>query len=132
MTNGAILTKTAFERGLPEGISWIGRYTVAIGLILFAVSTAISWSYYGDRCVSYLFGSRAVMPYRIAYVTVLFLGANVQAKFVWNFADVANAAMAFFHIVGLLGLTSVVVALYRDYFSREQIPLDQQREEASE
>jgi AGCS family alanine or glycine:cation symporter len=120
--NGAVLTKEAFAVGLPEGWGWVGRLTVAIGLILFAISTAISWSYYGDRCVTFLFGLRAVTPYRIVYVFFLFLGANISGGIVWKFADVANAAMAFWHIVGLLGMSSVVVTLYRDYFSRDQRP----------
>ncbi len=120
---GAVLTKAAFQAGLPEGYGWIGRYTVSIGLILFALSTAISWSYYGDRCISYLFGARAVMPYRFVYVLVLFLGANVKGEIVWKFSDVANAAMAFWNIIGTLGLAGVVVALSRDYFSRSQEPL---------
>jgi AGCS family alanine or glycine:cation symporter len=122
-SQGAVMTKLAFEQGLPEGYGWIGRYTVAIGLILFAISTAISWSYYGDRCVTYLFGPKAVKPYRLVYVLVLFLGANIDGGMVWKFADVTNAAMAFWNIIGLLGLSTVVVALYKDYFSRPQEPL---------
>ena len=122
MVAGAVLTKNAFQMGMPDGWQWFGRYTVAFGLILFAISTAISWSYYGDRCITYLLGPKAVAPYRIVYVIVLFVGANVESKSVWAFADTANAAMAFWHIVGLLGLTPVVVALYKDYFSRPQVP----------
>ncbi|MEZ5990149.1 MAG: alanine/glycine:cation symporter family protein [Planctomycetota bacterium] len=118
---GAIVTREAFRMGL-EAAPWLGAITVSIGLILFAISTAISWSYYGDRCASFLFGAWAVKPYRLVYVIVLFFGANLKAGFVWDFSDVANAAMAFWHIVALLALVPVVLALYRDYFSREQVP----------
>ncbi len=124
---GAVLTREAFRLGL-ESAPWLGAVVVSIGLVLFAISTAISWSYYGDRCASFLFGAWAVKPYRAIYVGVIFLGANLNAKTVWNFSDVANAAMAFWHIVALLALTPVVIALYRDYFSRPQIPTKQLEE----
>lgn len=118
---GAVLTREAFRLGLSSA-PWLGAIVVSIGLVLFAISTAISWSYYGDRCAAFLFGAWAVKPYRAIYVIVIFLGANLDAQTVWNFSDVANAAMAFWHIVALLALTPVVLALYKDYFSRPQIP----------
>lgn len=123
-SNGAAMTKAAFDAGMPENFKWVGRYTVAIGLILFAISTAISWSYYGDRCITFLIGPKAVLPYRVAYVFALFLGANLDGGVVWQFADIANAAMAFWHIVGLIGLSGVVVTLYKDYFSRSHKPTE--------
>ena len=67
--DSSVLTKNAFNAGIP----YFGGVIVAIGLILFAISTAISWSYYGDRCAEYLFGRRAIMPYRCVYVVALFV-----------------------------------------------------------
>ena len=79
--DSSVLTKNAFNAGIP----YFGGCIVAVGLILFAISTAISWSYYGDRCAEYLFGSRAIKPYRWLYVISLVVGAVVQLEFVWNF-----------------------------------------------
>jgi AGCS family alanine or glycine:cation symporter len=73
---GAPLTMMAFRRGLSPIGDW-GHYIVLISVLLFGISTAISWSYYGDRCATYLFGSKAVMPYKLAYVTMHFLGAII-------------------------------------------------------
>ena len=121
--NGAPLTKYAFKTGLPEGLSWFGGLVVAIGLILFAISTAISWSYYGNRAVTYMAGStKLVMPYRWLYVGCLFLGANVTLSAVWAFADMTMALMAFFNLVGVIGLAGVLFALTKEYFSRTHEP----------
>jgi AGCS family alanine or glycine:cation symporter len=121
--NGAPLTKHAFKTGLPAGMEWFGGLVVAIGLILFAISTAISWSYYGNRAVTYMAGStRLVMPYRWLYCLCLFLGANVTLSAVWAFADMTMAAMAFFNLVGVIGLAGVIFALTKDYFSRTHEP----------
>ncbi|MCR4289491.1 MAG: sodium:alanine symporter family protein, partial [Candidatus Scalindua sp.] len=88
--DSSVLTKNAFNAGIP----YFGGVIVAVGLILFAISTAISWSYYGDRCAEYLFGSRAILPYRWIYVVALFVGAVVRLEFVWNFSDITLGLMA--------------------------------------
>ncbi|MCP3907111.1 MAG: alanine:cation symporter family protein, partial [Oceanicoccus sp.] len=88
--DSSVLTEHAFNAGIP----YFGGVIVAIGLILFAISTAISWSYYGNRCVEYLFGSKAILPYRWIYVIALFVGAMVQLEFVWNFSDITLGLMA--------------------------------------
>lgn len=108
---GAALTAYAFT----ETLGPVGKQLVAIGLALFAFSTMVSWSYYGDRSAHYLFGQRAVLPYRIAYVFAIVLGATVQLKLVWNIADVMNILMAIPNLIALVALSGVLVKLRRDY-----------------
>jgi Na+/alanine symporter len=115
--DSSVLTKNAFNAGIP----YVGGVIVAIGLILFAISTAISWSYYGDRCAEYLFGRRAIMPYRWVYVLALFVGAVVQLEFVWNFSDITLGLMALPNLIALIALSGVVISLTKDYFSRKHI-----------
>ena len=115
--DSSVLTKNAFNAGIP----YFGGIIVSIGLILFAISTAISWSYYGDRCAEYLFGSRAIMPYRCVYVVALFVGAMVQLEFVWNFSDITLGLMALPNLIAIIALSGVVISLTKDYFSRKHI-----------
>ena len=115
--DSAVLTKNAFNAGIP----YVGGVIVAIGLILFAISTAISWSYYGDRCAEYLFGRRAILPYRWVYVIALFVGAVVQLEFVWNFSDITLGLMALPNLIALIALSGVVASLTKDYFSRKHV-----------
>lgn len=112
---GADLTAKGFNIGLPGP----GGYIVAIGIIFFAFSTAISWSYYGDRCVDYLFGQKMVMPYRILYCILLPVGAAVQLDLVWTFSDIANALMAWPNLIALIFLSPVVLKKTKEYFSDE-------------
>jgi len=109
---GADLTARAFNMGLPGP----GGYIVAIGIIFFAFSTAISWSYYGDRCIDYLFGEKLVMPYRVLYCLLLPVGAYVKLSTVWTISDIFNALMAWPNLIGLIFLTPVIIRLTRDYF----------------
>jgi Na+/alanine symporter len=115
--DSSVLTKNAFNAGIP----YLGGCVVAIGLILFAISTAISWSYYGDRCAEYLFGRRAIQPYRWLYVIALFVGAVVQLEFVWNFSDITLGLMALPNLIALTALSGVVISLTKDYFSRKHV-----------
>ncbi len=115
--DSSVLTKNAFNAGIP----YFGGIIVAVGLILFAISTAISWSYYGDRCAEYLFGSRAIMPYRCVYVVALFVGAMVQLEFVWNFSDITLGLMAIPNLIAIIALSGVVISLTKDYFSRKHV-----------
>ncbi len=110
---GAELTAAAFSKSLPG----IGGYIVAVGIVFFAFSTAISWSYYGDRSVEYLFGSALVMPYRVIYCLLLPVGATVHLNVVWTISDIFNALMAWPNLVGLLALSGMVVRLTREYFA---------------
>lgn len=110
---GADLTAKAFNTGLP---GW-GGYIVAIGIIFFAFSTAVSWSYYGDRCIDYLFGQRMVTPYRVLYCILLPVGASVKLSTVWTISDIFNALMAWPNLVGLLFLSPVLIKLTKAYFA---------------
>jgi len=95
---------------------------VTLAVLLFAVSTAISWSYYGDRATEYLFGARWIGTYRWVYLTFFFLGAILPLQAVWTFGDVALGLMSFPNLLALILLSRSVVAMTRDYFSREQRP----------
>jgi AGCS family alanine or glycine:cation symporter len=114
---GAVLTANAFDVALPG----IGGYIVAVGIICFAFSTAISWSYYGDRAVEYLFGKRLgpkmVTPYRVVFCLLLPVGAYMKLAFVWTLSDITNALMAWPNLVALVGLSPVIVRLTREYFA---------------
>lgn len=112
---GADLTAKAFN----IGISGIGGYIVTFGIIFFAFSTAISWSYYGDRCIDYLFGNSMVTPYRILYCLLLPVGAYIKLEVVWSISDIFNALMAWPNLIGLIFLSPVVIRMTREYFSDE-------------
>jgi AGCS family alanine or glycine:cation symporter len=113
--DGARMTQSAFETGLPG--EW-GGLIVALGLSLFAFSTMLGWSYYGERNVEYLMGERAIVPYRLLFVVVIAVAAVVQLDVVWLLSDIMNALMAFPNLVGLLLLSGIVWRETRSYFSR--------------
>ncbi len=110
---GAVLTAKAFNIGLPGP----GDYIVSFGLIIFAFSTAVSWSYYGDRCVDYLFGEKLVLPYRVLYCILLPVGASVKLSTIWTISDIFNALMAWPNLIGLIFLSPVVIKTTREYFA---------------
>ena len=89
-----------------------------IAVILFAVSTAISWSYYGDRCANYLFGSAAVRPYRVVYVIMHFVGAVAPLASIWALGDVFLGIVIYPNLLALLLLSPKVVELTKSYFER--------------
>ena len=120
LQNGSLLTAQAFEQGL--GGVW-GSWMVTIGVFLFAVSTIISWSYYGDRAAVYLFGQKGVRPYRLVYAIVVLIGSNLALTTVWGFGDVALSLMAIPNLIALVLLAKKVQAMKEDYFSREQVPV---------
>ncbi|TWI71760.1 AGCS family alanine or glycine:cation symporter [Desulfobotulus alkaliphilus] len=109
---GASLTAGAFEMALPG----LGSYIVTIGLILFAYSTMLGWCYYGEKSIEYLFGEKAVLPYRVVYVLFVAIGATLKLELVWGLADVFNGMMAFPNLIALLILTPVVVRYTKEYF----------------
>ena len=110
---GAPLTQKAFETALPG--QW-GGIIVSIGLIFFAYSTILGWSYYGEKSIEYLFGEKSIRPYRLLFVIIVFVGAVVKLDLVWTLADIMNGLMALPNLVALLGLSSVVAAETRNYF----------------
>lgn len=109
------LTGRAFELGFGHAI---GAKMVSIGIVLFAFSTLISWSYYGDRASAYLFGPKAVKWYRIFYCLVIVLGACITFNTVITFSDAANGLMALPNLVALILMSPVVVKLVKDYQHR--------------
>jgi len=109
---GSALTTMSFNHGLP-GDS--GGAIVVIGLALFAYSTVIGWSYYGEKCTEYLLGERAIVPYRVLFTLMVGVGAVAKVELVWAFADAMNGLMALPNLVALLMLSPVVAAESRRY-----------------
>jgi AGCS family alanine or glycine:cation symporter len=107
---GANLTRMAFAVAFPGG-EWV----VTIGLCLFAFTTMIGWSYYGERCVVFLVGERGVMPFRLLWVLAIPLGTVFELNLVWILADILNACMAVPNLTALILLGPVVFKLTRDY-----------------
>ncbi len=112
--NGAPLTSAAFSSGL----AGYGGHIVTFGLILFAFTTILGWSYYGERAASYLFGTGIILYYRIAWVIAIFAGAMFELDLVWSFADVMNGLMALPNLVALLLLSPIVFSKTRNYFNK--------------
>ena len=117
LQNSSALTATAFKRGLSPLMGG-GNYIVTLCVFLFALSTMISWSYYGDRCVTYLFGAAWVRVYRLLYVGFSFLGCILALEVVWAFGDVALGVMAIPNLIAVLMLSPRVIEITRNYFSR--------------
>ena len=115
---GAALTAHAFSGPLGQ----YGAMIVGFGLALFAYSTIIAWPYYGDRSAYYLFGERAVLPYRILFTLLVAVGAAVPLNLVWNIANTTNILMALPNLLGLILLAGLVNKLKNEYFSRPQTP----------
>ncbi|MBN2212674.1 MAG: alanine:cation symporter family protein, partial [Bacteroidales bacterium] len=113
LIHSAPLTAEAFKRGL---FGNFGQYIVAIGLLLFAFSTAISWSYYGDRAVTYLWGPRFVLPYRIVYVLGFFIASFTDTTVIWSLSYITIALMTIPNLLGLLILHREVKSTIRSYW----------------
>lgn len=111
------LTAEAFKHSF---LGEYGQYAVTVGLVMFAFSTALAWSYYGDRSMTYLIGVEAVMPYRAVYVVGFFLATVVDTSLIWLISAVTLALMAIPNLVGLLLMRKEVKQLTRDYWSKFQ------------
>jgi AGCS family alanine or glycine:cation symporter len=109
---GATLSSSAFELALPG----VGSYVVSLGLVLFAFTTLLGWSFYGEKCVEYLFGVRSIVPFRVLWIIAVPIGATAELDFIWLVADTLNALMALPNLLALLLLSPVVFKLTRDYF----------------
>ena len=112
------MTALGFRKGLPG--NW-GTVIVTLAVILFAVSTGISWSYYGNRTVEYLFGRRASRLYHWIFVVFFFLGSILPLQSVWMFGDVALGLMSLPNLIALILLTGKVRQLTREYFAQRQV-----------
>ncbi len=115
MQNGSPLTAWAFQRGLGALAGGYGHLLVTLAVFLFGFSTAISWSYYGDRAMLYLLGPRWLLPYRLAFCGMHFFGAVYSLELVWGFGDVALGLMTVPNLLSILLLTGVVGRMTRDY-----------------
>ena len=112
--DGGALTAHAFEKGL----FGYGQYLVGFGLMFFAYSTLIAWSYYGDRCAEFLFGEKAIPIYRWVYVVCITIGAVGGLRVIWTIADIFNALMAIPNLIGLILLSGVVARETQRYCDR--------------
>jgi len=109
------LTTQAFTKGL---FGQYGQYIVSIGLMLFAFSTAIAWSYYGDRAMTYLFGTRSVLPYRIVYVVGFFTAALADTTIVWNISLITIVLMTVSNLAGILLMHKEMKSTVAEYWER--------------
>ncbi len=113
---GAALTSAAFGQILPG----VGSYLVAVSLAIFAFTTIVGWSVYGERCATYLFGTGAIMPFRIIFVLAIPFGAVMRLDFVWLLSDTFNAMMAIPNLIALAVLSPVVFSLTKSYFAKRE------------
>lgn len=103
---GAAMTDAAFKMAFP---AW-GGMLLMVGLVLFAFTTILGWNYYGERCVEYLMGVKAIMPYRIIFIVLIACGPFLKLEEIWVLADIVNGLMAIPNLIALLALSGVVVA----------------------
>lgn len=113
---GAALSAQAFAAGLPGSL---GGVVVTGGVLLFAFSTLLGWSYYGETGIVYLLGARAAVSYRVAWLVFVFVGATGSLHLVWDIADTLNGLMAIPNLIGLLGSIPVLLRLQREFFARQ-------------
>jgi AGCS family alanine or glycine:cation symporter len=114
LVKSAVLTSKAFNKGFFGGY---GEYIVSIGLLLFAFSTMITWSYYGDRCTLYLFGENALIYYRVLYLVAMFIAGSglIDTEIIWNFALITVAASTLPNLIGMFLLRKEMKLILRDY-----------------
>ena len=114
---GASLSTLAFNTGLPG----FGKIVVVFGLLIFAYTTLLAWSYYGERCAEYIFGVGVIWPYRVLWLVVIFVGAFYKEylDLLWLIADALNGMMAIPNLIALLLLSGTIFAVTREYFSKD-------------
>jgi AGCS family alanine or glycine:cation symporter len=112
---GAALATRAFETGLPG--TW-GDIIVTTGLVLFAYSTIIGWSYYGETGIVYLLGARAALPYRVVWLVFIYLGATGSLQLIWSIADTLNGLMAAPNLISVLIAIPILLRLHREFFNK--------------
>jgi len=115
LVHSAALTTIAFTRGF---FGDFGQYIVSVGLMLFAFSTAIAWSYYGDRAMTYLFGPRSIMPYRVIYVAGFVWAAFSDTTLIWVLSAIAIVVMTLPNLFGIMLLCKEMKETVNDYWSR--------------
>ena len=118
--NGAAMTESAFTMAFPG----FGSMLLLVGLVLFAFTTILGWNYYGERCVEYLMGVKAILPYRIIFICLIACGPFLKLEEIWVLADIVNGLMAIPNLIALIALSGVVVAETKAY----QKHLDEQKD----
>ncbi|PSW06021.1 alanine/glycine:cation symporter family protein [Photobacterium lipolyticum] len=111
---GAAMTTYAFAAGLDSGY-W-GPLMVSVGLMFFAFTTILGWNYYGERCITYLFGVKAILPYKVIFLVLIAGGAFIKLDMIWLIADIVNGLMAVPNLIGLVLLRKVVISETKAYF----------------
>lgn len=111
--SGAALTSLAFETSLPG----FGGYLIAIALSIFAFTTILGWSYYGEKCVGYLLGAKVLIGYRVLWIIAIYFGATADLGFIWLLADTLNAMMAIPNLIALALLSPVVFKITKEFFA---------------
>lgn len=130
MTAMVILTSSAWMQGvspaeltslsIAETLGSTGSVIVAVSIALFAYSTLIGWNYYGEKAIEYLLGAKAILPYRLIFIAIVYVGATTKLEFVWNFSDLMNGMMALPNLIGLLILSPVIKAETERYFTERK------------
>ncbi|WP_299021894.1 sodium:alanine symporter family protein [uncultured Photobacterium sp.] len=118
---GAAMTTYAFASGLDS--SFWGPLMVSVGLMFFAFTTILGWNYYGERCVTYLFGVKAILPYKLFFLILVAGGAFLKLDMIWIIADIVNGLMAIPNLIGLIMLREVIIAESKQFF--EQLKVSQ-------
>jgi len=121
LMNSSLLTSFAFKEGLDFLLPW-GDKIITMSILLFALSTAISWSFYGDRATEYLFGPHFILPYRYVYVFFVFLGGIASLDAVWKFGDAALGFMTLPNLIAIILLSRKLKTMTSDYFALEHEP----------
>lgn len=114
--NGAILTQFAFGQVFGN----FGQIALTVSLVLFAFTTILGWSYYGERCFEFLFGSKSIIIYRILYVIMIAIGGYISLDTIWVLADIVNGLMAFPNLIALLALSPIIVSETKKYFAKQK------------
>ena len=109
--NGAAMTESAFTMAFPA----FGSILLLVGLVLFAFTTILGWNYYGERCVEYLLGVKAILPYRLIFILLIACGPFLKLEEIWVLADIVNGLMAIPNLIALVALSGIVVAETKAY-----------------
>ncbi|MBM7870344.1 AGCS family alanine or glycine:cation symporter [Clostridium pascui] len=128
---GLVLTNTGvWTQGLQGGqltreafgtIPVVGPIVLTLGLITFAFSTILGWSYYGEKSIEYLFGKKAILPYKLLWIIMIYIGSVFSLDVVWNFADLANGLMAIPNLISLIALSGVIVKETKKYLWEDNL-----------
>ncbi|MBM7314677.1 sodium:alanine symporter family protein [Streptococcus suis] len=113
---GAPLTQAAFATVFGQS----GALALTISLVLFAYTTILGWSYYGERCIEFLFGTKSILPYRLVFVAMVALGGFLKLDLIWTIADIVNGLMALPNLIALLALSPVIIKETRQYFAKKK------------